>query len=95
MNDRPELVTQVPEGFRPVKRWRIAFKVWGITTIVVSVIGTLSVLLIEFIFDRFLHYHHQHRGWQIALAVFAVCGIGILPLFVNVVRSYPSRRRWS
>jgi len=85
---------QVPEGFRPVKRWPLAFKIWGLTTFIVSVAGTALVLLLEFILNRLFHCHLEHRTWQVALAAFCVFGVVNVPLFVSVLRRYPGRFRW-
>jgi len=94
MDVRPELAAQVPEGFRPVKRWRLAFKVWGLTTVIVCAIGTAAVLLVEFVMRHLFHLHLAHTPWKVALVLLVVCGGGYIPMFINVVRSYPSTGRW-
>ena len=93
MDNKPEMATQVPEWSRPAKRWRIAFKVWGTTTIVVAVLGTAGILLMELAVNRIWHWHLHLWPWRTAVGVLGVCGLCNVPLFVNVLRQYPSAYR--
>ena len=79
-----------PEGFRAVKRWRLAMRIWALTTAIMSVlVSCAAVVLIHLVWP-----HRPYSLWRLILAFSAIVGICNVPMALGIVKSYPGRFRW-
>ena len=84
----PQDAPQLPEGFRRVKRWRVALKIWALVTAVMGTVFTAVII-------GLLHaLRAPYSPLVVPLAVFAVVGFCNVPLLLRVVREYPVPFRW-
>ena len=79
-----------PEGFRAVKRWRLAVRMWALTTLIMSTLIVIGAVVL-------IHLLWQHRPyslWRLILTVSAIVGLCNVPMALGIVKSYPGRFRW-
>ena len=83
-------IDDFPAGFRAVKRWRIALRIWASTTLFMGTVFTVAVIVL-------LHLMWPDRPysfWRLTFAIFAVVAFANVPMGLKIVKSYPAPFRW-
>jgi len=83
-------VDDYPEGFRAVKRWRLALRIWALTTVIMSVL----VICAAVVLIHLLWPHRPYSLWRLILTFSAIVGFCNAPMALRIVKSYPGRFRW-